>query len=188
MKRRKYGGYTFLELLVVMAIIAVLLYMLIQVIAAFRRNLELQQASDQITIGISETKNSSINNVLPDHVVPGTNEIYGYSLEVRDDRLVRILEVCIKDPITNHLNCSYSGTPIDLVNTQFLSKVKISASGCDNVLMLNLTGDIKLGNGGTYSDSSTCEFTLTHAADGRTFRVFVFDSVNNTTEIKYAGH
>lgn len=181
MKNKK--AYTFLEILVVMAIIAILLYMLIQVIAAFRKNLELQQASDQITIGISETKNSSSNNILPDNLVPAPNEIYGYSLEVIDDRLIR--STCVRDVSSSTWICGSVGPQVDLINN-VLANVKLTTTGCDNILMINLTGDIKLGNSGIYTDTGTCEVALSHGEDSRIFRTFVFDSVKNNSEIKYA--
>lgn len=176
-------AYTFLEILVVMGIIAVLLYMLIQVIAAFRRNLELQQASDQITIGISETKNLSNNNILPDSLIPSSNEIYGYSLEVLNYRLVRT--TCVRDISDTTWNCGSVGPQVDLV-TDKLVNIKLSAAGCDNVLMINLTGDIKLGNAGSYSDVGVCEISLSHGEDLEKFRTFVFNSEMNNSEIKYA--
>ncbi len=179
---RNKKAYTFLEILIVMGIIAVLLYMLIQVIAAFRRNLELQQASDQITIGISETKNLSNNNILPDSLIPTTTQIYGYSLEVVNYRLVR--STCVRDVASTTWNCGGVGPQVDLVSDK-LPNVKLSSNGC-NVLMINSTGDIKLGNAGAYSDVGDCEFSLSHGEDPENFRTFVFNSEKNNTEIKYA--
>jgi hypothetical protein len=166
-----------------MAIIAILLYMLIQVIAAFRKNLELQQASDQITIGISETKNSSNNNILPDSLIPASNEIYGYSLEVQSDRFVR--STCVRDVASTTWACGTVGPQVDLVNNA-LANIRLTSTGCDNILMINLTGDIKLGNSGVYSDTGICEIAISHGEDARVFRTFIFDSYKNSTEIKYA--
>lgn len=181
MKNKK--AYTFLEILVVMAIIAILLYMLIQVIAAFRKNLELQQASDQITIGISETKNLSNNNILPDGLIPATNEVYAYSLEVVSNRFIR--STCVRDILSSTWTCGSVGPQVDLVNSK-LANIKLTSAGCDNILMINLTGDIKLGNSGVYIDTGTCEIALSHGEDSRIFRTFVFNSEENNSEIKYA--
>jgi prepilin-type N-terminal cleavage/methylation domain-containing protein len=173
-------GFTLLEILVVMAIISILLYMLVRVMANFRRTVELQQASDLIISSINETKNFSANNVLPDGLVRDDKNIYAYSLVPQPNNIER--KVCQKISSSTIWNCSVSPKIDKLLNINN-NKIILTAD-CDSIILINLVNDWQVGNTGTYTDT-TCEIEMSHQEDSDIFRKFVFDGTKNTFEVKY---
>lgn len=173
-------GFTLLEILVVMAIIAVLLYMLVRVMANFRRTVELQQASDLIVSSINETKNYSANNILPDQVIIDKDSIYAYRLLPTTNNIER--KVCEKY-MSAGWNCD-----ISIKKDLFLDmgdKIVLTPEGCDSILLINLTSDWQVGTYGTYVDTSSCVIKMSHRDDSDVFRKFIFDSTKNTFEVEY---
>lgn len=186
MKNNK--AFTLLEILVVMAIIAVIMYMIVQAMANFRRSVELQQASDQIVSAINETKNFASNNILPDDVSVSedSDKIFAYRLTPAGNNIIR--DVCAKTVTTlsTSWECNVS-TRSDKLVSDFLQNVVIESVGCSDALLINLTNDwqYRLNYSLDYIDNNFCEFTLSHREDARVFRTFIFDAEKNTFEIKY---
>jgi len=174
-------GYTLLEILVVMAIIAILLSMLIQVMANFRRTIELQQASDLITSSVNETKNYAANNVLPDGIVIDDESIYAYQLVPQSNDIER--RVCQKIGNSIFWDCTIS-TKVDNFISLENNNVLLNTVGCDSIILINLISDWQVENSGTYSDS-ICEIELSHKTNPEVFRRFIFDGAKNTFEVKY---
>lgn len=172
-------GYTLLEILVVMAIIAILLSMLVSVMADFRRTVELQQASDFIASSINETKNYAANNILPDQVIIDKDSIYAYQILPTSNNLER--RICEKYR-SSSWDCTISGK-IDMF-LDMDDKIVLNPVGCDSILLINLTSDWQVGTYGTYGDNS-CVIEMSHRDDSDIFRKFVFDGKNNTFEIEY---
>lgn len=190
-QKSKKSGFTFLEILVVMAILAVLLYMIVQSMANFRRSVELQQASDQIVSGVNETKNFASNNILPDDVVIEDDKIYAYRLSINGDKNNIIRETCSKvtDIIpTSNWVCSVS-TKQDVLLADSLSNIIIEPSGCVDVLLINMTNDWQyktVTSTPDYVDDTFCQFDLRHKHDPLViFRSFIFDAQQNTFEVQY---
>lgn len=174
-------GYTLLEILVVMAIIAFLLAMLIQVMANFRRTIELQQASDLIVSSVNETKNYAANNVLPDGLVIDNNSIYAYRLFPQSNDIER--RVCQKIGNSLTWDCSIS-TKIDKFVDVQNNNIVLNTVGCDSILLINLISDWQVGSSGVYSDS-VCQIELSHRTNSQIFRKFIFNGAKNTFEIEY---
>jgi len=174
-------AFTLLEILVVMAIIAVLLYMLIQVMAVFRRNVELQQASDQIISGINQTKNFATNNVLPNDITIENETIYAYKLTPEGNNLTR--RVCKKTGSVTIWDCSLTLEAESLL-ANYVQNVVLHPVGCDSLLLINLVNDWQIINSDIYSDGE-CKLELSHEQDNRVFRTFVFNGSKNTFEVQY---
>lgn len=177
----KTSGFTLLEILVVMAIIAVLLYFLIQSIAIFRRNVILQQASDQVSTVLTETSNYAGNNILPDGFSVENDKIYGYAIAIENNNLVR--KVCTKALISNVWVCDNSTSETLLEDV--LISIRLNAD-CEGVLFINLSGDVKIGSLGNFDSDGICTVELSHAEDTRIFRKIVFDGSKNNYEFKNA--
>lgn len=183
-------AFTLLEILVVMAIIAVIMYMIVQSMANFRRSVELQQASDQIVAAVNETKNFASNNILPDdvNILPDGKEIYAYRLTPSGNNVIR--DVCSKTigNLSNEWKCNISNRKDKLIS-DFLQNVVIEGSGCSDTILITMTNDWQYKEQShdiTYSDAEFCEFTLAHKEDMRVFRTFVFHAEKNTFEVEYA--
>lgn len=178
-------GFTLLEILVVLAIIAVLMYMIVQVMANFRRSVELQQASDQIVSAVNETKNFASNNILPDDVDVDDTKIYAYRLAPAGNNIAR--DVCSKTASSSSpWDCSVS-TKQDFLVADFLQNIIITPQGCVDALLINMTNDWQYtpASAVDYTDIGSCQFELSHKQDNRIFRTFVFDATKNTFEVKY---
>lgn len=178
---RNSKGFTLLEILVVMAIIAILLYLLIQSIAAFRRNIELQQAADQIVTGLNQTASYAGNNILPDGYSVTNDQIYGYVITTESNNLVR--KVCSKY-ITSTLWTCDDATSENLIE-DILQNVRTSAD-CDGILITNLSGDYKIGSFGNFDSDGECTIELSHREDPQVFRKIIFDGLKNNYRTEYA--
>ena len=193
MKLRK-NAFTLLEILVVMAILAILLFMMVRVISAFRRNVEVQQASEQIVAGINQTKNFSVNNILPDDVTLRTDSIYAYKLtpSAENDNIVRT--ICGQSVISSSWECSPSASISDseqYLVSDYVDNIVLTTEGCQSMLLVNLVSDWKIEDeniDGNFRDDIACSIKLSHKNDDRVYRTFVFDGKLNTFEFKYANH
>lgn len=175
-------GFTLLEILVVMAIISILLYMLVRVMANFRRTVELQQASDLIISSINETKNFSANNVLPDGLIRDDKNIYAYRLVPQSNNIER--KICQKISTSTIWDCSVSSKIDKLLNINN-NKIILTPDSCDSILLINLINDWQIGNTGTYNTDTTCKIEMSHQEDPDIFRKFVFNGAKNTFEVEY---
>lgn len=176
-------GYTLLEILVVMAIIAVLLYMLTRMMANFRRTVELQQASDMIISSINETKNYSINNILPDGEIVDKDYIYAYKLEIDSTNNLK-RSACKKKPTEFYWQCEL-GAKVDYFLQNMSNKIVfIGNNDCESIFLINLTGDWQTGDVASFPNG-TCRIEMSHRDDSDIFREFIFNSEKNTFEIEY---
>lgn len=185
------SGFSLLEILVVMAILAILMAMLSRAITNFRQTSELQQVNDQIMSGINETKSYVNNNVLPKDINIQSTYIYAYQLTISDDKTNIIRKICSFDtnlPMNaDAWDCDISTRKDNLLSNQF-KNIELSYSDeCNGVLLINLTGDwqylSKTDN--SYKDSGSCKFLLRNNKSAKIFRKFVFDTTNNSFELEY---
>lgn len=175
-------AFTFLEILVVLAIISVMLMMLMTSFVSLRRTMELQQANDQIVLGLNQTKNFMNNNILPDNIVvdPSIENIYAYKLNFENNNISR--QICWKTVSSTLWSCdSYKEL---LINEKVTGNILLARNGCNSLLMINLTGDYKTGIDSNYSENN-CEISLSHTdRPDKIFRVYEFLAQRNTFNVK----
>lgn len=156
--------------------------------ANFRRSVELQQASDQIVSAVNETKNFASNNILPDGVAPGNEEVYAYRLTPVGNNIVR--DFCSREVsnTSDTWTCDRSYSQPQMLISDYLKNIVVEGSGCEDVLLITLTNDwqYREENNMNYTDIEYCEFLLKHKEDDRVFRTFVFNAKNNSFEVEYA--
>jgi prepilin-type N-terminal cleavage/methylation domain-containing protein len=156
-------GFSLIELIVVMAIIALLIGLGTESLIRFRSTVEVQEAGRQLVSQLNLLKNSAKNDVRPPELTQ-VSDIKGYQLLIDDNELD--LNVCtsptVNTAVQRWAECSpneqLSQRLLELsINVNFtedsVSDIQ-NADQCDSVFFESLTGDIRVSDSGTNTGSA----------------------------------
>lgn len=181
---RKLAGFTILELIVSLAVGALLLGLGLAGFVYFQRSTIFNQARNDYTLVLRDTQNKARNSVSYNSSAPLTSQVLGYAIFIVSNNAQ--VRYCVAGSGTN-LNCN--GIIGNSLTPQFANQLFISPqASCQRIFFERVTGAMYSLNvaGSEFSKSTpaNCSVTLQHSQDSGLIRLFQFNFANGTfTEI-----
>jgi|GEM_PF-6924241 len=131
--RKKSAGFTILELVVVLSIIAMLLSLSLSGLTSVRQRTVTRQAAEDLVSGMNSLRNSARNGTVfwtaapasAGDVINATNKIDYYGILIQDNNVYRVScqntnGIAPTNPDNNiTVNCDFGTTPVSLKNSVF---------------------------------------------------------------------
>lgn len=188
--RKRVLAFTLLEVIVVMALIAILLALSIQGLILFRASTEVKESGRQLSSILDLIRNGAKNDVRPSN---STADFKGYSYSFIDDRLEHCNDVYVGDQLQQEWVCVYD----EEVEDTFFNLVFPVNLGpgddysnpdalpiCDSVFFESLTADIliTISDNTPPSTNTSCVVPFTDFGENLTGYLYI-DALSDTYKV-----